>query len=328
MKYILSVLLILFGFGAEATQWSAYPTTATMAGSDTFLTGNGTTNQQLTAANFGISQTIPLINTSSNLIIGNAQTAINTSSNSLFATTLTTIAATNNSVVIPQINSSSNQLFNVLPARTNFYVVTNATAGNAVVVVGPDVSGNFYLKGTNWTTGGITDPLTNNFGLIFTNKNTSSTLIDSNAIVTLQTNGVATISLNPTTGAVFNTGTSNWFGGISFVASNAAPSTLISPSGLNSITMNQRFTNNFNRMADLEVQALFTDAATGNPLLGYTNTVTGQAWTNAPASFLLTGTSTITIVIPDISPNDFGSFSNYSGTGASVTFLQSWWHLK
>lgn len=47
------------------------------------------------------------------------------------------------------IASVSNNAVAGLPSRTNFYNVTNAVAGNAVVVVGPDANGNFYLKGTN-----------------------------------------------------------------------------------------------------------------------------------------------------------------------------------
>jgi hypothetical protein len=52
------------------------------------------------------------------------------------------------------------------PDRTNFYNVTNASAGNAVVVVGPDANNNFWLKGTNWPTGGgsIPNDLVTNYG--------------------------------------------------------------------------------------------------------------------------------------------------------------------
>lgn len=164
----------------------------------------------------------------------------------------------------------------------------------------------------------------------------TGTSMDTNNVWHWFSNNVETITISPITGtiqgsnlvAVGSGSSSNWLGGISFIASNAAPSALVAPSGLNSITMNQRWTNNFNRLADLEVSALFTDAVTGNPNLGFTNTITGQAWTNSPLSALISGTSQITIVIPDISPNDFGSFSNYSGTGASVTFVKAWWHLK
>lgn len=316
------------------------------------------------------------------------------------------------------INTASNNVINVLPSRTNYYQVTNGLDGNAVVIVGPDVSGQFYLKGTNWPTGGGGSTpfgLVTNFGtvtvvvpapLVITNTSeadsirlntlqenlasfaqqnlislqvlarsngntsigsgidanwfhtavprggvfldTDSQFISSNSITRSGTwsdtnntwhyfsNNVETITITPSTGTMSGSNlnatgsgaSSNWFGGISYVASNAAPSALVVPSGLNSITMNQGWTNNFNRLADLEVLALFTDAVTGNPNLAFTNTVTGQAWTNSPLSALIAGTSQITIIIPDVSPNDFGSFSNYSGTGASVSFVKAWWHLK
>lgn len=112
-----------------------------------------------------------------------------------------------------------------------------------------------------------------------------------------------------------------------YIPTNAAPANTITPAKLHSITINKGWTNDLGARADIVLSVKMTDAVTGDPALGFTNSITGEAWTNNMA--LGTASSMqYTIVIPDISPNDRGVFTNLSGTGASVLFLTAWWKLK
>lgn len=122
------------------------------------------------------------------------------------------------------------------------------------------------------------------------------------------------------------TPTNTFFYGIN-AATNMAGFTTMIPAGLNTIALNQRWTNNFVQRADLIVDALFGDAATGDPVLHFTNSVSGESYTNGPR-FGLTATVPMTLNFIDISPGDFGSFSNYSGTGATITIVKARWKLK
>lgn len=153
---------------------------------------------------------IPNINTSSNLVYGNALTQINTTSNSLN----TSINTSSNSV----FGNATNSAIQALPSRTNFFQVTNATAGQAVVIVGADVNGQFYLKGTNWPAGGsgglATSIITTNLPWSDTNTaNSYSFLKDTNENVTISTNGGAAVSFG-TNGLTVNVGPSNFLGGV------------------------------------------------------------------------------------------------------------------
>lgn len=108
---------------------------------------------------------------------------------------------------------------------------------------------------------------------------------------------------------------------------NTAPHTTVAPANLHSVTLGKGWTNDFGVRADLVIAVKYTDAATGDPAFSFTNSVTGEAWTNSVA-FGLVATTKDTVVIPDISPGDTGSFTDLSGTGATVTFLTAWWKLK
>ncbi len=126
----LSLLLSLDAIGA-GVQWNNYPTTNSVPGTATILIGNGSTNLTATATIFGTTQTQPLINTSSNLIYGNANTAINTSSNNIVL---------------------------LWPTTTNLMLFSGSNGppvvGQALVIVGTNSSGALVAKSTNWPTGG------------------------------------------------------------------------------------------------------------------------------------------------------------------------------
>lgn len=120
----------------------------------------------------------------------------------------------------------------------------------------------------------------------------------------------------------------NFIGGTVYMETNNSPFRLITPSGLNSIALNKGWTNNFNRRADIEVSVAYSDSATGSPIIGVTNTISGYATSNS-FNLGIIASPIMTWIIVDISPGDYGSFSNYStGSGASVTINQAWWHLK
>jgi len=109
--------------------------------------------------------------------------------------------------------------------------------------------------------------------------------------------------------------------------SNAAPFATVSPAALHSVALGQGWTNDLGARADLVLSVKYIDAASGDPRFAFTNSVTGEAWTNGVA-FGLAGTNLQQVVIPDLSPNDSGSFTDLSGAGASVTFLGAWWKVK
>ena len=121
-------------------------------------------------------------------------------------------------------------------------------------------------------------------------------------------------------------GLTTLYGGL-VAPTNMAPHTTVAPANLHSVTLGKGWTNDFGVRADLVISVKYTDAATGDPAFSFTNSITGEAWTNSVA-FGLTATTKSTVVIPDISPGDYGKFSDLSGTGASVNFLSAWWKLK
>lgn len=344
MKYPLIALLLLLSLFADAAgvQWQNYPTTNTLGATDTLIAGNGATNVTLTvsvaiatiaqpAINTTSNTLNTLINTSSNLNFANTQTAINTTSN-----TLNTLVNTSSNLVYGNantaINTSSNSVVVALPPRTNYVAFTNdITAGQAIVIVGRDQYGSVLTKATNWpsgSSGGISALYATNDIIFDTNTiNSQAFRLDTNLVVHISTNGVDVVSIG-TNGVSIATGNTNFFGGISFVASNAAPFSTVAPSGLDSIIMNKRWTNDFNRQADLVINISVTDAATGVPILAFTNTITGESYTNSP-NFGITGTPIYNVNYIDISPGDYGSFSNYStGTGTAITINSAWWKLK
>lgn len=364
MKKLLAILLLApclaIGQPAPVFEATTNQVAAGTVGAPFYVSPRGLVGAGIGSPTNGVTgaQAQALINTSSNSVYVNANTAINTSSNSVYSNSVTQINTTSNSLAgqitgggITQPNLASalaigtnaisltNATSNTLPisaADTSWMPVTNAiagtnqpiTIGQALVVVGTNFNGATMVKGTNWPTGGgLTSITTSNSNWTDTNTiNASSFLKDTNQTVTISTNGVAVVTLG-TNGLVVASGTSNWLGGISFVASNAAPFSTVAPSGLNTITMNQRWTNNFNRRGDLLLNVTITDAATGVPILGFTNTITGESYTNSP-NFGITGSPTYGIPYLDISPGDYGSISNYStGTGTSITINSVWWKL-
>jgi hypothetical protein len=140
---------------------------------------------------------------------------------------------------------------------------------------------------------------------------------------TLVTNlSTTNIIVNPTGGDG-----SNYFGGINFIGSNAAPYRTVSPSGLNSIAFNQGWTNNFNQRADMLLQICRTNHGDPGSTITFTNTVTGEAWTNYNSGEI-SNTNVFLMPVLDISPGDYGSFSNYNVAGSGCTIIKAWWKLK
>lgn len=274
-------------------------------------------------------------------IIG-ASNAINASSNSLFATTLAQIAATNNNVVIPSINSSSNLNYvntliaisatnNALPAQTNFWGVTNSiTRGQAVVVDGTNAAGVWQLKGTNWPSGGgagVTDPLTNNFGLIQTNANTASTIITSNSVLSIQTNGAVKIVADPTVGLTINTGASNFFGGVNWIATNVSPylSTNVFP--YSDFTASVLYTNDAQRTLLVGNSYLLSGlSGSANITLFYTNNGVGYSLPMQAGAGVALSTYDIIPFCVLLSTNATFTFTPSMGSGASgfVTNVVKW----
>jgi len=108
---------------------------------------------------------------------------------------------------------------------------------------------------------------------------------------------------------------------------NTAAHTTIAPANLHAVTLGKGWTNDLGTRADLMISVKYTDAVTGDPGFFYTNTVDGLCFTNSFA-FGLAGSFQELVSIVDISPNDYGSFGDLSGAGASVVFLKAWWKSK
>jgi len=112
-----------------------------------------------------------------------------------------------------------------------------------------------------------------------------------------------------------------------YLPTNTAPVATIAPTGLHTVALGKGWTNDLGARADLILSVKLVDAVTGDPAIAFTNTVTGEAWTNNIV-FGAVASVQYTITIPDLSPSDYGSFTDLSGTGASVKILNSWWKLK
>lgn len=104
--------------------------------------------------------------------------------------------------------------------------------------------------------------------------------------------------------------------------------TTVAPSALHSVTIGKGWTNDLGVRADIVLSLKLVDAISGDPALAFTNSITGEAWTNT-IIFGAVSTAQYTVVIPDISPNDRGSFTDVStGTGSTLTILNAWWKTK
>lgn len=115
----------------------------------------------------------------------------------------------------------------------------------------------------------------------------------------------------------------------SFPTNSAAYHTIL-PAGLHSIAVNQGWTNDLGARADLilSVQHSCISPGANGGTLTFTNTVTGECWTNGiPAGNNVGYTNNYLVSVVDISPNDFGSFSNYN-TAGGTKILGAWWKLK
>jgi len=165
-----------------------------------------------------------------------------------------------------------------------------------------------------------------------------SMLRDTNGVITIMTNGVVAVSINPFTGTVTATnftangpGT-NYLGGDTKIVSrlfsntNASPFSTVASAGLHTAAINAGWTNDLGARADLVLGLTLTNSATAWPLLAFTNTVSGECYTNSQR-FLVFGTNTLRIQFSDTSPGDYGSFSNYGPVG-SVTINSANWKLK
>lgn len=144
----------------------------------------------------------------------------------------------------------------------------------------------------------------------------------------LGTNNTATVmgNLNVATNVVV-TNNLTVLGVGSVMATNTAAHTTVSPANLHNVALGKGWTNDLGARADLVLSVKYVDAVTGDPSLAFTNSITGEAWTNTFA-FGIVGTMQELVTIPDLSPNDRGSFTDLSGAGSSVTILNAWWKLK
>jgi len=155
----------------------------------------------------------------------------------------------------------------------------------------------------------------------FVSSASSNTFSGSIGIGTLSPAAKLDVQGNVTvTGGETNKGTTT------FPTNNAAHTT-IAPTGLHTVALGKGWTNDLGARADLILSVKLVDAVTGDPAIAFTNTVTGEAWTNN-IIFGAVASVQYTITIPDLSPSDYGSFTDLSGAGASVTILNSWWKLK
>lgn len=116
--------------------------------------------------------------------------------------------------------------------------------------------------------------------------------------------------------------------GVSSIPTNAAVQTRVTSSGLHTIAMNKPWTNDLGARADLFIAVSSTAQYTN--VFALTNTTSGDSITNT--FIVITGGVSIspqnqTLIYPDISPNDIGTFSNYSAQ-STATIVTAWWKLK
>lgn len=218
-------------------------------------------------------------------------------------------------------NIVSNNAVSGLPNRTNFYNVTNATAGNALVVVGPDASGNFSAKGTNWPTGGGSVPnglVTNganfdisvNSGAVLLRANdgsvigsygrfaqvalTNNTDTSSQVRLTQDTNAAgAVLEIEGATNSTTSPVTLKGAGGIIIEAlqgtfsgggnvSIIPTNAALFGSPVVTIAIGTKLTNTWNARADVEIVPVYNDVIGGAPLLNYKR---GTTTTNFNVTF-------------------------------------------
>lgn len=227
------------------------------------------------------------------------------------------------------IDTSSNLLRASLPDRTNFYNVTNAAAGNAVVVVGPDAGNNFWLKGTNWPTGTTPNGLVTNVspvtiistnsGFISTNANTASFNVTSNSVTSVQTNGLVGIILDPTIGISVSTGTSNYLPGFNWSTNNSSPVVPVAHP-VTALVTNTTFTR-----AQLVVKAFTVSTVTGIPIITFSNQTTGIKLDYSRNAIAQVQTNWY--VLPTASRGEIIAIRDESaGTGASSGVITNLWN--
>lgn len=241
------------------------------------------------------------------------------------------------------MNAISNNAVSGLPNRTNYYRVTNAVAGNAVVVVGPDGNGQFDLKGTNWPTGGSgsdtpwsvnhnasgfrLDILT---GMSLTNSGVASGMpfilgFDSTYGVALTlgafTNDVAAMSALVASNIVGGTLVSTK-GSVSLIPTNGAP--VYTSNGLTG-ALPYGLTNTLQGRCQYLVGYYLVDAVGGTPILTVSNELDGYKYPNisvGASASVTPGTNWFTT--PILSSNAVLRIRDESaGTGASVGLISS-----
>lgn len=112
------------------------------------------------------------------------------------------------------------------------------------------------------------------------------------------------------------------------ISTNTALHTTIAPANLHNIAIGKGWTNDLGARADIIIELSQSDAATGDPGLAFTNSATGEAWTNSISGGLVQTRQGLIYVL-DVSTNDYGSFTDIStGSGSAQSFKQAWWKLK
>lgn len=160
----------------------------------------------------------------------------------------------------------------------------------------------------------------------------TGTFMDTNNAWHFFSNSVETVTISPVTGTVQGSNIvangmgTNFFGGLTTIASNAAVRTRISSSGLHTVATGKGWTNDLGADADMFIEVFYTPTISQPASVSFTNTITGESFTNS-VNVSVADVNKFLLVVPGISPGDKGSLTDVSGAGASVSTGQSWWKL-
>jgi hypothetical protein len=207
---------------------------------------------------------------------------------------------------------------------TNAVAFTNGppVAGQALVIVGTNVYGAVLVKPTNvWSSGGSGGPAlmqsTNQLWFDTNSINGYSWNKDTNQTVTLNTNGGFAVTIG-TNGLSVNTGNSNYFGGINYAISNAAPITVATATAFAGTP--DSFTNIYGVRAILVIPYYIQYSTTGEPIGTISNRMTGKKFVIS-SNISASANATNTFTCPPCSPGDVWDVRNEStGSGASFGY--------
>ena len=234
----------------------------------------------------------------------------------------------------PSVRSRTNAVWEFYNNRV---LMTNTIYPNAGEISGlssfPIINGRLLLKNNIFEVYGITNTAAYGaigIGLTSGSFKTGNPLIFENNSVIVTNSGAGSTNLlgvvipisQPTN---FSQNISVFFLN---AMSNSAAHPTVTPSGLDTLALNTGWTNDLGARADMiltgTIPTIYGSGNTNN--LAVTNTVTGESYTNYIAGNGLQP-SGFMFVIPDISPNDSGTISNW-GYNQSITNFKGVWKLK